>query len=303
MDTERTLAFLQGLRACFLVKSLPVLPEEEASQTWLSMEVFSGGLESQAFKAMDSVIGSKYKDDKAYYKPSGDDNRSFINGLVHPEVQNDKATLFISLAQRYCKQKHMILPITEQNLDHPVEKFAHLFIACLLKLHDLVHLATLLVEQHTSTSNEPESPIHFPPALADICKLTHDAKMSLVKARQESSCTYDEICGPAIDRCFFLLDNIRSPVDNVLGMLHRHQIVNMSSRWKESTKKVLTSCHKQTSDRNNIYTNGSEVREEMGSMKAIFYERQQSKETKSLAQVHEVNVYENAVFYSIDKHG
>lgn len=290
LDTERSLALLQGLRACFMVKSLPVLPEEEASSQWLSMEIFSSGLENQAFNDFEASYDKKYESTKSYRKLSVDGNRTFIYGLVHPEVHCSKAAVFMSLVHSYCKQNHMTLPLVEQNSDHPVERFARLFIACLLKLHDLVHLALALVEQESSISKEPESSVQFPPALADICKLVFDAKMSLVKARQESSCSYDEICGPAIDRCLFLIDNIRSAVVDVLGVLHRHQILNMHPRWKGFSKKAVTWMQSESHDGDENENVASSLRDDTDSVKVKLYERQQSKEYKTVAQAHRVRM-------------
>ena len=288
MDTERSLALLQGLRACFMVKSLPILPEEEASRQWLSMEIFSSGLESQAFNDSDACYERKFDSSKSYRrKLSIDENRTFIYGLVHPEVHNSKAAVFMSLVYRYCKQHHMTLPMVEQNSDHPVERFARLFIACLLKLHDLVHLALALVEQENSISKEPENSVQFPPALADICKLVFDAKLSLVKARQESSCTYDEICGPAIDRCLFLVGNIRSAVADVLGVLHKHQVLNMLPRWRNVSKKAITWLQFEGHEGDNV---GTSVKDDaMDSMKAKLIECQESKEYKTVAQAHKAS--------------
>ena len=272
-----------------MAMSLPVLPEEEASKSWLSMEVFSSGLESQAFcDDLDSSYDKKYETPKSYQKLSVDDNRTFIHDLVHPETHNSKAAVFMSLVHSYCKQKHMVLPMVEQNSDHPVERFARLFIASLLKLHDLVQLALTLVDKESSVSKEPESPVHFPPALADICKLVYDAKMSLVKAHQESSCSYDEICGPAIDRCLFLIENIRSAVANALGVLHKQQIENLCSRWKNISRKAVAWSQAETCDSDNVCANEASTREDMGSMKVKLFERQQSKELKTVAQVHKV---------------
>lgn len=282
-----------------MVKSLPVLPEEEASRPWLSMEIFSSGLESQAFNDSEICYDKKYEtvseSTKSYRRLSVDENRSFIFGLVHPEVHNSKASVFMSLVYSYCKQNHMTLPLVEQNSDHPVERFARLFIACLLKLHDLVHLALSLVEQETSLSKEPESSVQFPPALADICKLVFDAKMSLVKARQESSCSYDEICGPAIDRCLFLIENIRSAVADVMGVLRKHQILSMYPRWKGVAKKAMAWIH--SGEREGDDNVGHSSREEAESVKVNVYDRQASKELMTMMQSHKVNIWGNNYMY------
>ena len=244
------------------------------------MEIFASGLERQ------SPLADNAPQPRSSQDQGADTAHSFITGLVHPESENEKVKQFLSLVHCYSKQKNMTLMITEQNPDHPVEKFARLFLACLLKLHDLVQLALILVDQENGVNNE--SPINFPSALADICKLIYDAKLTLVKSRQESSCSYEEICGPAIERCLFLIDNIRSPATNVQSILHRHQILNVESRWKTLARKALT-WNRDSCKEENISPSGSVIHEETGSMKRILYERQHSRDIKSLAQAQEVS--------------
>lgn len=254
-----------------MYRSLPVLSEEDTSEECLSMEIFAGGLENQS-----QLMGTKAQD-KICQEHQTDPALSFINGLVHPEVQNETVAQFLIMVHSYCKQKNLILALTEHNPDHPVERFSRMFMACLLKLHDLVQLALLMV----TTEN---SPPHFPSALADICKLVYDAKLTLVKSRQESSCTYDEICGPAIDRCLFLIDNIRSPATDVYSMLHRHQLSSLSSRWKRAAQKALTWQRKRPCSE----SDDSAVNDEKESHKKVYYKQQVSSEKKSLDQTHEV---------------
>ena len=98
--------------------------------------------------------------------------------------------------------------------------------ACLIKLHDLVPTALGVVEQEDGSPNNDldSTSVHLPNSITDICKLVFDAKLSLVKAKQESSCTYEEVCRDPIDRCSFVIDNVHSPLLNVIGILHRNRI-------------------------------------------------------------------------------
>ena len=244
MDTERTLALLQGLRACFMVQSLPVLSQEEESEKWLSLEIFSGGFETQPMSSIDTqrphsaeLLAKSFQRQTSI---SVDDTRSFLCGLMNPAIQNEKVTMFLSLIHRYCCQRNLTLVISAQNPDHPIERFGRLFVACLIKLHDLVPVALNVLEQEGGPNNEQESTtIQLPASLADICKLVYDAKVCLVKAHQESSCTYEEVCKNPIARCCFMIDNIRSPVLNIINILHKNRIQEMNSRWRNSSQRVL----------------------------------------------------------------
>ena len=232
IDTERALSLLQGLRACFMVQGPLVLPCEETSEKWLSLELFSSGLESQPLSSQSQgkpVPSNNTQDVPArghhHYHQAYDTSRSFISGLVDPDVQDEKVPLFLFLVQRYCRQKSLYLPHVEQNPDHPVEKFGRLFTACLLKLHDLVPLVLAVLEQEGQPNNESDASaaIQLPPSLADVCKCVYEAKVSLVKAHQESLCSYEEVCKEPTERCCFMIEHVRSPVVNVISILHKHQ--------------------------------------------------------------------------------
>lgn len=237
IDTERTLAFLQGLRACFMVQGLPVLRSEEECEKWLSLELFSSGLETRSLSTVKAQPSNE-----APFSPelsvkglqsTYDLSRSFICGLMDSDFPDEKVALFLFLVQRYCRQRNLYLPHVEQNPDHPVEKFGRLFMACLLKLHDLVPVAFAVLEQEGAPNNEQESSIiQLPPSLADVCKFVYEAKVSLVKAHQESLCSYEEVCEEPIARCCFMIDHIRSPMVNVINILHKHQNqVHNSLMW------------------------------------------------------------------------
>ena len=238
LDTERTLAVLQGLRACYMVQSLPVSPEEEECEKWLSLDIFSGGFEMQPLSSIETRLTHKQVSGGGFGRSlerqvSVDMSRFFIYGLMNPEMQDEKVTAFLSIIQRYCRYKNLSIPLIDQSAEHPVENFGRLFLACLIKLHDLVPTALGIIEQETNSPNNELDPaaIHLPSSLADVCKVVFDAKILLVKARQESSCTYEEVCRDPIARCWFVVDNARSPMLNVVNVLHRSRIQVWVVAW------------------------------------------------------------------------
>ncbi len=233
LDTERTLALLQGLRACCMAQGIPVIAEEEENEKWLSLEIFASGYETQPLSSLEPHLTNKTlgaevasRHPPAFQRQTSYDvPRSFVCSLMHPEIQDEKVAIFLSVIHRYCQQKHLTIALSEQNPDHPIEKFGRLFMGCLIKLHDLVPVALGVVEQETGPNNEQDpNSLQLPLSLADICKLVYDAKVALVKAHQESSCTYEEVCRDPINRCRFMINNIRSPMLNVVNVLHRNRI-------------------------------------------------------------------------------
>ena len=205
-----------------MVQSIPVLPEEEENEKWLSMEIFSSGYEAHPLSAVEF---NKPLTTDGLTPLSLDTSRSFICGMMNAEIQDEKVAMFLSVMHRYCRQRNLVIALSEQNPDHPIERFGRLFMACLIKLHDLVPVALGIIEQEGGPNNEQESAaIQLPVSLMDVCKLVYDAKVSLVKAHQESSCTYEEVCRDPIARCSFMVNNIHSPMLNVVNMLHRNRI-------------------------------------------------------------------------------
>ena len=245
VDTERVLALLQGLRACHMVQSLPVLAEEEEHDKWLSMEIFSSGIETHPLSCLEPhvVANTPEAAAKSFQRQTSvsfDVSRSFICGLMSAETGGDKVAMFVSIVQRYCRQRNLVIALSDQIPDHPIERFGRLFIACLIKLHDLVPVALNVIEQEGGPNNEQDStPIQLPASLTDICKLVYDAKVSLVKAHQESSCSYEEVCRDPIARCCFMIDNIRSPMLNVVNILHRNRIQVILCVWYNYVQSVI----------------------------------------------------------------
>jgi len=224
LDTERALAVLQGLRACSIVQGPPVLLFEEESEKLLSLEIFSSGVESKPLLSSPpmSLAAASGNREGALQRPSvPSTSQSFLFGLSSADPQDERVVSFLFHVQKYCRRRNLYLPHSEQ----PLVKFGNLFMACLLKMHDLVPLALSMVEQEGPPNNEQESlTSQFPPLLAEICKLVHDAKLSLVKTHQESLCSYEEVCREPIARCAFLVDHIRSPMLNITSILHKYQI-------------------------------------------------------------------------------
>ena len=81
-----------------------------------------------------------------HYNPQlahSDTVRSFITKLSE-NVKDNSVEKFLSLMKRCCHMKRIVMPI-EFPADHPVEQFGRLFLACLLKHHELGKLIKYVV--------------------------------------------------------------------------------------------------------------------------------------------------------------
>ena len=84
-----------------MVQSIPVLPEEEESDKWLSMEIFSSGYETQPLSSLESnkpltteILTRSFQRQTSM---SFDTPRNFICGLMNTETHSVIAKVLESL--------------------------------------------------------------------------------------------------------------------------------------------------------------------------------------------------------------
>lgn len=242
IDMERTLALLQGLRAYSMVESIPVEVVEEECDKWLSQEMFSGGLELHPLITMETTNKPKATVNTLQRQSSLDLGHALLCGLSQPLIGDEKLVSFMSLIHQYSKEHNQLMLATDQNPEHPVEYLGRLYMTCLIKLRDLVHLVLSMIEQLSSPNNDhgnQGNPVQMPAPLAEICKAVYEAKVALVKAHQESLCTYEEVCREPIQRCLLIIAHIRSPIVNVVGLLHKNQLQHVKTRWRQCARQAL----------------------------------------------------------------
>ncbi|XP_048589232.1 E3 ubiquitin-protein ligase HERC2 isoform X2 [Nematostella vectensis] len=263
IDSERTLGLLLGLYSHHLVQSMPVSPEEEENDKWLSADFFAGGVEpafvEQAYKKRSRDKDSKDEKIEQFTQPTstGDPCKPFLLALSDTKVEDPTALKFLSIVERYCRQKRLVLPI-EFAADHPVEKVGRLLMVCLMKHQDLGSTALSLVDQQDhalKSTSLPDlsgpgpspglTPITINKPLSEVLKVVHQAKCALIKARQESSRSYDEVCLPALERCRFLFNVLRPAVSTDAATISRMHIRNITTRWKRIVRQIIRDKHMQ----------------------------------------------------------
>ena len=73
----------------------------------------------------------------------------------------------------------------------------------------------------------------LPASLGDICKIVHRAKCAIIRAHQDSSRSYDEICCTILKRCEFVLNDLRPAVLSNKHLTSPNRKINGCSRWKK----------------------------------------------------------------------
>lgn len=206
MDAERALGLLIGLHSSHQARSLPLSPPEVETQQWLKSQLFSGGLQlghrpvlvpdQEEHKQM-AEIQSDSEQDKPKNgdnekvpprsNPPSDATKPFLQALADGRLQDPNVQAFLSICERYCRSRHFVLPI-EFPPTHPVEVTVRLLIACILKHHDLGHVALALVE-HVGQGEGSLLHHHkhyIPKSLSEICRVVYQTRRHLLKVSSAS---------------------------------------------------------------------------------------------------------------------
>lgn len=99
-----------------------------------------------------------------------------------------------------------------------------------------------------SDLNQPN--IKLPKPLTEIIRLVHQTKWNLIKMRQELNRSYKEICIPLLEKCRFLLYEVKPAISIENEAFKKVDILYREPRVKTLVKKVIKDlkCGRHTSD-------------------------------------------------------
>lgn len=208
MDAERALGLLIGLHSSHQARSSPLSPPEVETQQWLTSQLFSGGLQlgrrptltpdREEHKQMAEIHSDSEQDkpkngdkEKSHTRmnPPWDAAKPFLQGLAEGRLQDSKVKAFLDICERYCRSRHFVLPIEFAPM-HPVEETVRLLVACILKHHDLGHVALALVEHQGQGEGSllHHHKHYIPKSLSEICRVVYQTRRHLMKVSLETIC-------------------------------------------------------------------------------------------------------------------
>ena len=94
--------------------------------------------------------------------------------------------------------------------------------------------------------------VKLPRLMPETLKAVHSTKWKLVRLRQEQGKSYKEVCAPMVDKCRFLMTELRPYYKSLQG-LPRVRLLHREPRLKSVARRVI----RQRRDRGNPDTNGS----------------------------------------------
>lgn len=163
----------------------------------------------------------------------GDVIMPFLMAIAECRIGDPQVNAFFTIIDRYCKQQHFMAHV-DFSVEHPVEEIGRLLTAVLIK-H--LHLGSVII---SIVENEVKNIVEdIPKEFCDVIKTVHNAKWNLIKIRQEKNCSYKEVCTPMLDRCRFLLHDVRAATSYEINALRRLQLLHTTPRWKRTAKKLV----------------------------------------------------------------
>ena len=192
--------------------------------TWLSSGVLAGGMESPAPSRNEKEKFSRQTSSSSY-------ETGFVASLANPDVSDSDsaaATTFYRIVSQFCRQNNLAVPL-QFPPDHPVELAGRRLMACLIKHCDLVPAALGVVDVDQC---------RLPASLVEVCRVVYRAKMKMIQDHQGSSRRYDDVCRTLVERCQFLLNEIRPASAKVALALNRRKVLGMRSRWATAARKI-----------------------------------------------------------------
>uniref|UniRef100_A0A182QWD0 HECT-type E3 ubiquitin transferase n=1 Tax=Anopheles farauti TaxID=69004 RepID=A0A182QWD0_9DIPT len=249
--SECMLAYLLGLRASIQQAGTPLQPAELQCQNLLNSHVLSGGLqvlqpanpfdeEKGEARSSGSTAGSTPTDASVHQPNAGIPMMlitqrvdTLLANLGEGKLTDPLVAAWLALCERYCKEHHLIWH-QEFPPEHPVVELERLLMAVLVRHQALGPLALAVIDRELSGGgSKPPAPI------VAIIRTVHQTKWAIVKMRQQLNRSYKEVCAPMIDKCRFLLYEIRPAISLEQHGLGRLHILHRPPRFKALVRRII----------------------------------------------------------------
>ena len=172
--------------------------KDSAAKVQLSSSVHGPCIDGRDTKGV-QLVKNEAKD----VKISGE---MLISKLVDGCTEDQYLKVFLSILDRICREHHLLIHMNFP-IEHPVEEVGRALLALLLRFVGMENLVKTMVDEEI---NQPgTSGVRVAISLLESLKAVHQAKWKLVRLRQEQGKSYKEVCSPVIERCRFLLSEIK----------------------------------------------------------------------------------------------
>lgn len=252
LDTERALSFVLGLHAYRLRQSLAVQPAEEEAGSWLEANFLRGGLqilqppnpyEEEKGEARSNNSTTANSPTEPPFVPlctkdepqrvTDDRVLAFVQALAETHKTDTYVQAFLAIVDRYCKTNNLLSHVYFCG-DHPVEEIGRLLMSVIIKHLALGHQTIALIDQELTEGN-----VKLSKSLADMVRAVHQSKWNLIRTRQQQNRSYKEVCAPALEKCRFLLYEVRPATSYEIKGLRDLKLLYTVPRFKRAVYNVM----------------------------------------------------------------
>ncbi|KAL3277032.1 hypothetical protein HHI36_012394 [Cryptolaemus montrouzieri] len=265
LDTERYLGYLLGLHSHNLRQSIPLQQDEIISKEWLNAVFLSAGLqvdqppnpfeeEKGDSRSTNSTAENTPTEPKVnmtqkflkHFQSPFDRINSFINALAESRLSDPYVIAFLAIVEQHSKQNNFLTRM-DFSFEHPIEEIARVLYAVLIKHLGLGYILLPILDAYSS---QPNTGTKIPKCLAEMIKSVHNTKWALIKARQENSKSYKEICIPLLEKCRFLFYEVKPAISVETEAFKKVNILYKEPRVRTLVKKVIKDlkCGSHTSE-------------------------------------------------------
>ncbi|KAK5650580.1 hypothetical protein RI129_001609 [Pyrocoelia pectoralis] len=263
LDTERHLGYLLGLHAYHIRQSLPLQQPEIASKSWTNLPFLGGGLqviqppnpyeeEKGEARSTNSTADNTPTEPKMnisqkpikYWQMGRDRINSFISALAESHLSDSYVIAFLAIVEQHSKQNNFLTRV-DFSFEHPVEEIGRVLYAVILKHLGLGYILLPILDAYLAQPS-----IKLPKTLVEMIKQVHTAKWNLIKTRQELNRSYKEVCIPVLEKCRFLLYEVKPSISPEMEAFKKVNMLYKEPRVKTLIKKVIKDlkCGRHTSD-------------------------------------------------------
>lgn len=162
-----------------------------------------------------------------------------MNGLGEGRLTDPLVSTWITIAERFCKENNLIW---HQDFppEHPITELERLLTAIFIKHQSLGALILAVIDRELSSGISSNIIMdRLPTPVAEIIKLVHQTKWTLIKTRQQLNRSYKEVCATMIDKCRFLLYEVRPVISMEQCAFKRIKILRRTPRFKAFVHKMI----------------------------------------------------------------
>lgn len=158
---------------------------------------------------------------------------NFLAGLADGRTTDAVVAAWFSISERYCKENNLIWH-QDFPVDHPISELGRLLAAVFIRHQSVGPLILDTIDRELAGTAAGTMPKPF----IDVIKTVYEAKWTLIKTRQQLNRSYKEVCAPMLDKCRFLLYEVRPAISPEHSALKRN-ILYKPPRFKLVVRRII----------------------------------------------------------------